>query len=234
MSQSGRRRHGLSREDRLPRLSSVVSAATLNAASPSPDLEDTWDEINEDSLVYDPTLEEDAEGDPSILLRDLGDCDPGLVLQAIDTICERYLSDLESDLIWLMRHGRRPVEISRILRIPECEVVRLRKNCFRKIKTVYLYDFHHDKTAFITVMVPMLQLNPKQVRIFTMFFNYFGLRQIAETIGTRPSNIHRSLQMMRRKMQLLAAATPPPFDPFYLNAFDDFKYLCLTLRPTTG
>jgi hypothetical protein len=212
----------------------VVSAATLNAASPSPDLEDTWDEINEDSLVYDPTLEEDAEGDPSILLRDLGDCDPGLVLQAIDTICERYLSDLESDLIWLMRHGRRPVEISRILRIPECEVVRLRKNCFRKIKTVYLYDFHHDKTAFITVMVPMLQLNPKQVRIFTMFFNYFGLRQIAETIGTRPSNIHRSLQMMRRKMQLLAAATPPPFDPFYLNAFDDFKYLCLTLRPTTG
>ena len=234
MSQSGRRRHGSARRDAAPRLSSIISAATLSAANPVADHETAWEEVDEASLIYDPTLETEDESDPGILLRDLGDCDPASVLQAIDTICERYLSDLESDLVWLMRHGRRPVEISRILRIPECEVVRLRKNCFRKIKTVYLYDFHHDKAAFLAIMVPLLQLNSKQVRIFTMFFNYFGLRQIAETIGTRPSNIHRSLQMMRRKMQSMAGESPAPFDTFYLNAFDDFKYLCLTLRPTAG
>ena len=40
--------------------------------------------------------------------------------------------------------------------------------------------------------------------------------------------------MMRRKMQSMAGESPAPFDTFYLNAFDDFKYLCLTLRPTAG
>lgn len=230
MSRNGRRPSKRSAE---PQPSIFVSAASWGAANPAHDLEDSWDEVDETRLVYDPTVDDDQDDDPGLLLRDLGDVDPTTVLLAIDTICERYLSDLESDLVWLMRHGRRPVEISRILRIPECEVVRLRKNCFRKIKTVYLYDFHHDKAQFFQRMIPLLQLNPKQMRIFTMFFNYFGLRQIAETIGTRPSNIHRSLQMMRRKMQELAQADPAPFDVFYLNAFDDFKYLCLTLRAST-
>jgi DNA-directed RNA polymerase specialized sigma24 family protein len=186
--------------------------------------------VDPEQLVYDPDTDDEEEN--PFLLNDLGGVDLSTVLQAIDTICEKYLSDLESDLIWLMRQGRRPVEISRILRIPECEVVRLRRNCFRKIRTVYLYDYHHNKQNFLAMSTALLNLNPKQTRIFTMFFNYYGLRQIAQTIGTRPSNIHRSLQMMRRKLQAIAAADEHgiAFDHFYLNAFDDFKYLCLTLR----
>lgn len=197
-----------------------------------------WDEeddvvLAEESLVCDPTVDGDEADDESFLLKDLGDVDPTAVLAAIDTISAQYLSDLESDLIWLMRQGRRPVEISRILRIPECEVVRLRRNCFRKIRTVYLYDYHHHKLNFLSMSIALLNLNPKQERIFRMFFSYYGLRQIAETIGTRPSNIHRSLQMMRRKLQAIADADEHgiAFDHFYLNAFNDFKYLCLTLRP---
>lgn len=196
-----------------------------------------WDDeddfpLEPETLVYDPDAADEDEDD-NFLLRDLGDVDPTKVLASIDSICEQYLSDLESDLVWLMRQGRRPVEISRILRIPECEVVRLRRNCFRKIRTVYLYDHHHNKAQFLATVIPLLGLNAKQGRIFTMFFNYYGLRQIAETIGTRPSNIHRSLQMMRRKLQTIAAtdAESPAFDHFFLNAFEDFKYLCLTLRP---
>lgn len=209
-----------------------VSMATLAYANRGPehDAEDDAVEVDPDSLVYDP--EQDEEDDSPFLLHDLGGIDPEQVMHAIDTICEKYLSDLESDLIWLMRQGRRPVEISRILRIPECEVVRLRRNCFRKIRTVYLYDYHHNKSAFLSATIPLLALNPKQARIYTMFFNYYGLRQIAQTIGTRPSNIHRSLQMMKRKLQAIASADTdqPTFDHFYLNAFEDFKYLCLTLR----
>lgn len=210
----------------------AISYATLTYANVGPIYDDEDDnELSEESLVYDP--ESEHEDDALFLLQDLGDVDPARVLEAIDSICEQYLSDLESDLIWLMRQGRRPVEISRILHIPECEVVRLRRNCFRKIRTVYLYDHHHDKKQFLQKAVPLLGLNSKQVRIFTMFFNYYGLRQIAETIGTRPSNIHRSLQMMRRKLLAISADGSNGVDPFYLNAFDDFKYLCLTLRPAS-
>lgn len=217
----------------------VMSQATLTYAHASSkydvDQEDDL-EVSDESLVYDP--ETDTEDDNGFLLQDLGGVNPADVLKAIDEICERYLSDLESDLVWLMRQGRRPVEISRILQIPECEVVRLRRNCFRKIRTVYLYDYHHDKKTFLDTAISLLGLNAKQTRIFTMFFNYYGLRQIAETIGTRPSNIHRSLQMMRRKLDALAASDDPStgtrFDHFYLNAFDDFKYLCLTLRPSVS
>jgi hypothetical protein len=214
------------------RLNASLGYATMAYASPNdPDYEDDLESPVDEGLVYDPNLIE--EEDDSVLLSDLGGVDPTGVLLAIDDISEKYLSDIESDLIWLMLQGRRPVEISRILRIPECEVVRLRRNCFRKIRTVYLYDYHHDKQSFLTMSTALLDLNPKQKRIFTMFFNYYGLRQIAETIGTRPSNIHRSLQMMRRKLQAIAAADEfgLAFDHFYLNAFDDFKYLCLTLRP---
>jgi hypothetical protein len=167
---------------------------------------------------------------PTLLLQDLGGVDPAEVLEALDEISDRYLSDIESDLIYLMQLGRRPVEISRILEIPECEVVRLRRNCFRKIRTVYLYDYHHDKTVFLETTVPLLKLNNKQARTYVMFFNYFGLRQIAETIGTRTSNVHRSLQMMRGKLEAISIEPEPPFDAFYLNAFNDFKYLGLTLR----
>lgn len=216
---------------------SGLSYATMQYAHWSSD----WDEeddlvLSEEAMVCDPDVGVDEADDESFLLKDLGDVDPMEVLGAIDTICSQYLSDLESDLIWLMRQGRRPVEISRILRIPECEVVRLRRNCFRKIRTVYLYDYHHNKTNFLTMSIAMLDLNDKQKRIFTMFFNYYGLRQIAETIGTRPSNIHRSLQMMRRKLQAIADSDEHgiAFDHFYLNAFNDFKYLCLTLRPVTA
>lgn len=210
----------------------TIGYATLAYATGVPGYDDEDDnECTVDSMVYDPEAEQDE--DESFLLRDLGGVDPAQVLSAIDGISEKYLSDIESDLVWLMRQGRRPVEISRILRIPECEVVRLRRNCFRKIRTVYLYDYHHNKEHFLVMSISLLNLNPKQERIFRMFFNYYGLRQIAETIGTRPSNIHRSLQMMRRKLRTIADADAKgdTFDHFYLNAFDDFKYLCLTLRP---
>lgn len=196
-----------------------------------PDLDGDVEETVDEALVYLPP--EEDEGNPSLLLQGIGDIDPYALIASIDEISERYLSDIEGDLVWLMRQGRRPVEISRILNIPECEVVRLRRNCFRKIRTVYLYDYHHDKTTFLTLATALLSLNQKQERIFRMFFGYYGLRQIAETIGTRPSNIHRSIQMMRRKLQAIAATDENglAFDHFYLNAFDDFKYLCLTLKP---
>lgn len=209
-----------------------IGFATRISASRDPYDTDEDEAPVDEALIYDPHAE--SPEDETLSLTDLGGVDPLGVLESIHDICANYLSDIETDLIWLMRKGRRPVEISRILRIPECEVVRLRRNCFRKIRTVYLYDYHHDKQAFLTLSIALLDLNPKQERIFRMFFNYYGLRQIAETIGTRPSNIHRSLQMMRRKLQAIAANDEYglAFDHFYLNAFDDFKYLCLTLRPT--
>lgn len=177
--------------------------------------------------IYDP-LEDEGDDEGFLILADVGGIDPDEVLYAIEEISDKYLSDLEADLIWLMRQGRRPVEISRILKIPECEVVRLRRNCFRKIRTVYLYDYHHDKRAFLRRVSDICLFSPKQTRVLQMFFGYYGLRQIAETIGSRPSNVHRSLEMMRKKID--AALTPDDPMRFFLGAFKDFKYLCLTLR----
>ena len=145
------------------------------------------------------------------------------MLDSIEVISEKYLTSLEANLIYLMRLNRRPVEISRILKIPECEVVRLRRNCFRKIRTIFLYEFDRDKKEFVTHVIELLSLNEKQQRIINMFFDYYGLRPIAEVIGTRPSNIHRSLESMKAK--LLKRITEDSSDRFFINAFDDFKYL---------
>lgn len=167
------------------------------------------------------------EGTDSLSLKLLGTVDPVEVIAAIREISKRFLSTIEADLIYLMLESRRPVEISRILRVPECEVVRLRKNCFKKIRIVYQYDYKHDKAAFLAAVRPLLGLTPKQDRILEMFYDYYGLRQIAETIGTRPSNVHRSLRTMRAKID----AVLPPDSPHrvYLGAFQDFKYLGLAL-----
>lgn len=181
---------------------------------------------SEEEPMYDPT--EDS-GENGLLLTDLGPIDPHDVMAAIESISDHYLSDLEADLVWLMRQGRRPVEISRILKIPECEVVRLRRNCFRKIRTVFLYDHQHDKARFLAWVEEHAGFSPKQLRVLTMFFQYHGLRQIAETIGSRPSNVHRSLEMMRRRLLVLLPDEPPL--RFFLGAFKEFKYLCLTIRP---
>jgi len=145
------------------------------------------------------------------------------MLDSIDTISEKYLTSVEANLIYLMKLNRRPVEISRILKIPECEVVRLRRNCFRKIRTIFLYEFDRDKKEFVTYVIELLSLNEKQQRILSMFFDYYGLRPIAEVIGTRPSNVHRSLESMKAKLLKRITVNSP--DRFFVNAFDDFKYL---------
>lgn len=215
---------------RVRRSRALCSAASFRASNKDADDISRWVDLDDEEAleqqIYDPM--EDADDDAPLLLTDIGGVDPDEVMYAIEEISDKYLSDLESDLIWLMRQGRRPVEISRILKIPECEVVRMRRNCFRKIRTVYLYDYHHDKQAFLTRVSEICLFSPKQARVLTMFFSYYGLRQIAETIGSRPSNVHRSLEMMRKKID----AALPNDDPmrFFLGAFKDFKYLCLTLR----
>lgn len=216
---------------RVRRSRALCSAASFRASNKDADDVSRWVDLDDEEVLeqqaYDPLGDAEADDD-TLLLTDLGGVDPDDVLYAIEEISDKYLSDLEADLIWLMRQGRRPVEISRILKIPECEVVRMRRNCFRKIRTVYLYDYHHDKQAFLNRVSQLCLFSPKQSRVLTMFFNYYGLRQIAETIGSRPSNVHRSLEMMRKKIE----AALPTDDParFFLGAFKDFKYLCLTLR----
>lgn len=214
----------------------TISYATMTASTRFDDDDETlrWEDPTTfaeggldaaEACYVDDGLDDDDE---TLSLHDLGMVDPETVLEAIADISDRYLSDVEGDLIWLMRQGRRPVEISRILKVPECEIVRLRKNCFRKIRTVYRYDYMHDKAAFLENAVRDLGLNTKQARIFQMFFQYHGLRQIAETISTRPSNVHRSLEMMRRR---LAGLYPAGHEyHFFIGAFRDFKYLCLTVR----
>lgn len=172
--------------------------------------------------VADPDWDPDDGGD-FIHLAKLGSVDPVAVLEALDEITDRYLTDVEGDLLHLMRLGRRPVEISRILRIPECEVVRLRRNCFRKVLVIFTFDYHRDKRAFLCHARELLQLNDKQSRILTMFFDYYGLRPIAEAIGTRPSNVHRSLGAMHKRLDA-ALAPDSPYRPF-LEGFTAFKYL---------
>lgn len=185
--------------------------------------DDEGNPVDVDSLHYD--LDEDDTG--LVWLKQLGPVDSNEVMVAIDEITDKYFTNVEGDLIWLMRQGRRPVEISRILRIPECEVVRLRRNCFRKIRVVYTYDYFRDKEAFLLHATTLLNLNEKQSRILRMFFNYHGLRPIAEAIGTRPSNIHRSLESVKTRLDNLLPEDSE-FRPF-LKCFQEFKYLHLNL-----
>lgn len=166
-----------------------------------------------------------------INLSGIGKVEPAQIFEALDEISAKYLTDIEGDLIDLMRKGRRPVEISRILKIPECEVVRLRRNCFRKIRVVFSYDYFRNKERFVNFTIEFLKLNEKQSRILTMFFDYYGLRPIAEVIGTRPSNIHRSLESIKAK--LIERLDPSHEYYSFLDAFRDLKYLNLRISGGT-
>ncbi len=220
-------------EDSMPggyALNSLGGASyNYSFEDPLDSMEEAEDFQTDEEQAYELDENLGEEEDTNFLkLEGLGDVDPIKVLECVQEISDQYLSDLEGDLVDLMMKGRRPVEIARILRIPECEVVRLRKNIFRKIKTVYFYQYHHNKNDFIEYAVETLELNKKQARILTMFFDYSGLRPIAEAIGTRPSNVHRSLESIRTKLEEIMK----PLDKFYpfLNAFKDLKYLNLKIN----
>jgi hypothetical protein len=185
--------------------------------------DDEGNHVELEALPPEPDGSEDSQG--FVWLKQLGVVDSSEVMVAIDEITDNYFTNVEGNLIWLMRQGRRPVEISRILRIPECEVVRLRRNCFRKIRVVYTYDYFYDKQAFLIHAAELLRLNEKQFRILKMFFNYQGLRPIAEAIGTRPSNIHRSLESIKTRLDNLLPEDSE-YRPF-LRCFQEFKYLHL-------
>lgn len=191
--------------------------------------DDDGNPVDIDSLQYDTEGHDEDTG--LVWLKQLGPVDSTEVMLAIDEITDKYFTNVEGDLIWLMRQGRRPVEISRILRIPECEVVRLRRNCFRKIRVVYTYDYFLDKEAFLLHAAELLGLNEKQGRILRMFFGYHGLRPIAEAIGTRPSNIHRSLESIKTRLDNLLPEDSE-FRPF-LKCFQEFKYLHLNTSGST-
>lgn len=167
-------------------------------------------------------------GNDTMFITDFGNIDVSESCQSILDISDKFFTNLEADLVFLLKDGRRSVEISKILQIPECEVIRLRRNTFRKLRILYLYEKHLDKQKFVDRVLTLIKMNDKQQRIFTMFFNFYGLRQIAEAIGSRPSNVHRSLSLIKDRIEEVIPADDP--DRVFLNAFRDFKYLRLVVR----
>jgi hypothetical protein len=209
----------------------LIGGASYRAANNTPDeFEEEVDPtvLDAEEREYHWEVEIDTGQDEGFInLAGIGVVEAGQIFEALDEISEKYLTDIEGDLIDLMRKGRRPVEISRILKIPECEVVRLRRNCFRKIRVVFTYDYFNNKERFVNFTIDFLKLNEKQSRILKMFFDYYGLRPIAEVIGTRPSNIHRSLESIKAK--LLERLKPDHEYYSFLSAFRDLKYLNLRI-----
>lgn len=143
-------------------------------------------------------------------------------LSTLQEICDSYLTDFEYDLVYLILHGRRNKEISLILDIPESEVVRLKRNIIRKIKTVYKYHFKLNYLDFFRFATNVL--NDKQMQYLVRYYRDLKrLREIAEEFNTQTSNIHRALRTAQHKLASSVDENSPLRE--FFGCFKDLPYL---------
>lgn len=143
-------------------------------------------------------------------------------LSTLQEICNSYLTDFEYDLVYLILNGRRNKEISLILDIPESEVVRLKRNITRKIKTVYRYHFKLNYLDFFRFASNVL--NDKQMQYLIRYYRDLKrLREIAEEFSTQTSNVHRALRTAQNKLEV-SVDEDSPLRQFF-GCFKDLPYL---------
>lgn len=148
-------------------------------------------------------------------LREIG-------VSTLNEICEKYLTNEEHDLVYLLVNGRRNKEIAIILDLPPCEVIRLKKNIIRKIKTIYKY--HYKLNYFDFFRFASLILNKKQILYLIRYYRDFKrLREIAKEFKTQTSNIHRQLRTIASKLDKSVDPDSPLRE--FFGCFHDLPYL---------
>lgn len=125
--------------------------------------------------------------------------------------------------------GLRNVDVARRLHIADHEVVRIRKHAARIMRVLIEYDIRRDRKDFIRRVLSTVPMTNHQRVVFELFFSYHGLQDIRVITGMTTPNVHRTLGEIKRRLvrhlQEVDGSGELPFDPFFLNLFQDYRYL---------
>lgn len=137
-------------------------------------------------------------------------------------ISHKYLTDEDTDFIYLVLHGRRTKEISMLLDVAPSEVVRRRRILTRKIRVIYTYHYKYNYIEFIKFAAKVLY--PDQLQCLILHYvQLMSLQKIADHMGIQPSTAKRWLS--NSKTILADEMRDNEELKIFLNSFKDLTYL---------
>ena len=148
-------------------------------------------------------------------------------------ITNKYLPPVDTDFLYLILKGRRTKEISLLLGIVPCEVVRRRRILTRKIKMIYVYHYKLDYLPFLKFAAKTLYPDQFQCLILH-YLELMSLQKIATRMGIEPSTAKRWLTTIKAK--LTAEIKHKGLDELkvFLDSFSDLTYLNIKEIKRTG
>lgn len=137
-------------------------------------------------------------------------------------LSHKYLAEQDTDILYLVLHGRRTKEISLLLGIAPSEVVRRRRILTRKVRVIYIYHYKYNYLDFIKFAARCL--SPDQLQCLILHYvQLMSLQRIADHMGIQPSTAKRWL--MNSKTRLAREMKTRPDLLVFLNSFEDLTYL---------
>lgn len=122
-------------------------------------------------------------------------------IQLLLDIAKRYLHPIEAEILFLFLKSRRNKDISLILRIQEPEVARYKKIIIKKCIIYYKFCYCFNMSLYHKALTQLFNLNEKQSRILELFFEFRSLSYIGDQVGSKSSNMHRSLNSIKEKIE---------------------------------
>jgi|SRR5882724_4531944 len=142
--------------------------------------------------------------------------------QTLLNLSHKYLTNEDTDFIYLVLHGRRTKEISMLLDVAPSEVVRRRRILTRKIKVIYTYHYKLNYIEFIKFSARVLY--PDQLQCLILHYvQLMSLQKIADHMGIQPSTAKRWL--MNSKTILSEEMKNRDDLKIFLQSFEDLTYL---------
>jgi hypothetical protein len=142
--------------------------------------------------------------------------------ETLMTLSTKYLTDEDTDFIYLVLRGRRTKEVSMLLDVAPCEVVRRKKVLTRKIRVIYTYHYKYNYIEFIKFAAKVLY--PDQLQCLILHYvQLMSLQRIANHMGIQPSTAKRWLT--NSKAILAKAMEDRDELKIFLSSFEDLTYL---------
>lgn len=186
----------------------VTSAGTQRARYKDPLSTKDW---REEFSVFQQSFDEvDEQGDDafqSFLAASKFSEKQQNVLLLLD-IAKRYLHPIEAEVLFLFMRNRRNKDISLILNIQEPEVARYKRLVIKKCMIFGLFYYTIHISQYAEYVAELISLNDKQLEIFKLFLQFRSLSYISDHIQSKSSNMHRSLNSIKQKVEEILPKHP--------------------------
>ena len=140
----------------------------------------------------------------------------------LSTISETYLTPSEQEFIMLTLNERRTKEISELLDLLPCEVVRRRKVITKKIKAIYTYHYKLNYVEFLRFAVNVLT-EDKFKCLIMYYVEMKSLKDISQILNTQSFKVLRKLHAAKDTLDQFMEEEP--FLKEYSNWFLDLRHI---------